>query len=85
MRFLRCFILVLLLLFPLLNEGGRVFRYMGEIPPTHYESLPKLPNIDFEEGLRYMSEGDCMGGVIEEYNFTFWFCKPYSTKSKRGS
>lgn len=82
MRFLRCFILVLLMLFPLLNEGGRVFPYMREIPPSHCKSRSKLPNIDFEEGLRYMSEGECVGGVIEEYNFTFWFCKP---KSKRGS
>lgn len=36
----------------------------------------KLPNIDRDECLRYLLEGECVGAEIPEYHFTFWICKP---------
>lgn len=45
------------------------------------DSLPKIPNIDKEEAYRYMVEGECIGGDIEERQFTFWICKPYGADS----
>lgn len=46
------------------------------------QEFPKLPEIDVEEGMKYLDEGECMGAELPDHKFSFWFCKPVKTRKR---
>jgi len=74
---MRKLIVLLILVLPpfLISSGGFLF-FMPEGQVSSPYNSTKLPNIDRDECLRYLLEGECVGAEIPEYHFTFWICKP---------
>lgn len=38
-------------------------------------TLPQLPKIDREAAMEFLEAGECLGGEIEEKQFTIFICK----------